>query len=190
MIASSVIGGIQAKKAAQKAQDELNKQGEQARLDYERRYNQDYTQTAGAQAALGRAREAAADMVRNARGVQAVMGGGNAAVKTAQDAGAKIISDTTASIASQAQGRQDAADSEYAARRDALSGRMYDLYNQRAANSAAAASAGMQAGMGMMGADYQSYLSTGRGAFDGLFNSANARERRMDRHAAAAGYTV
>lgn len=173
MVASSVAGGIKAKRAAQQATDELNKQDHNNTLDYIRRSGIDYTQTAAAQSALNSASEYGKELVRNARGVAGVMGGGNAAVRSAQDAAAQGMAKVTQSIAAEGQARQDAADSDYQARKQRLSDAYMSMYNQQAANATNAANAGIQAGMDMAGVDFYSHLNNGQGIVGEIFKNKN-----------------
>ena len=171
-LASSLIAANNSKKQAEKAQENLDAQQRRADLRYERLYNEDPTQTAAAQGALTAAREEALNMVRQARGMDATTGGGGQAMAAAQRAAGKMIADTTSSIAASGQARKDAIDSDYQARLDALSNKYYDLYNQRAANNAAAGSAALKAGTDLAGVDMQYSLNTGRDLFKDVFNKA------------------
>ena len=90
-IASSLIGGAQAKRAAANANKELENQRKKNEDWYNRRYNEDYTQTAEAQAAMTRARELAREQMAAARGASAVMGGTEAGVAAQQQAANKML---------------------------------------------------------------------------------------------------
>lgn len=171
-LAGSLIAANNSKKQAEKAQENLDAQQKRADLRYERLYNEDPTQTAAAQGALTAAREEALNMVRQARGMDATTGGGGQAMAAAQRAAGKMIADTTSSIAASGQARKDAIDSDYQARLDALSNKYYDLYNQRAANNAAAGSAALKSGTDLAGVDMRYSLNTGRDLFKDVFNKA------------------
>ena len=168
-IASSLIGGAQAKKAAEKANKELADQRQKNEDWYRRRYNEDYTQSAEAQAAMTRARELAREQMQAARGTAAVMGGTEAGVAAQQQAANKMLSDTMSGIAQNATARKDAVESRYLQMENALSQQQQGVYNQQAANSAAAANQGMAAGMSLLGADAQSHLEYGKGLFSDLW---------------------
>ena len=168
-LGSSIWGGIQANRAAKNAQDELNSQRKANEDWYQRKYNEDYTQSAEAQAAMAKAREMASEQMKAARGASAVMGGTEAGVAAQQQAANSMLADTMSNIASNATARKDAVESQYMAQEAALSQQQQNVYNQQAANSTAAANAGMQAGMGILGADAQSYMNNGYGLFDSLF---------------------
>ena len=168
-LASSIWGGVQAKKAAEKANNELANQRQKNEDWYRRRYNEDYTQSAEAQAAMTRARELAREQMQAARGTAAVMGGTEAGIAAAQGAANDMLADTMSGIAQNATARKDAVESQYLQTDAALSQQQQNVYNQQAANSTAAANQGMQAGMSLLGADAQSHLEYGKGLFSDLW---------------------
>lgn len=168
-LASSIWGGVQASKAAKKANDELAAQRQKNEDWYRRRYNEDYTQSAEAQAAMTKARELAQEQMKTARGVAAVMGGTEAGVAAQQQAANKMLADTMSGIAQNATARKDAVESQYLQTENALSQQQQGVYNQQAANSTAAANQGMAAGMSLLGADAQSHLEYGKGLFSDLW---------------------
>lgn len=168
-LASSIWGGIQAQRAANDANRELADQRKKNEDWYRRRYNEDYTQSAEAQAAMTRARELAREQMASARGTAAVMGGTEAGVAAQRQAANKMLADTMSGIAQNATARKDAVESQYLQTETALSQQQQNVYNQQAANSTAAANAGMQAGMSLLGADAQSYLEYGKGLFSDMF---------------------
>ena len=75
----------------------------------------------------------------------------------------------TAQIASQAGAYKDAVDKQNQQNISANAARNMQYYAQAAQNAQTAASAGMQAGMGVVGADMQAKLNNGKGLFEGLF---------------------
>lgn len=168
-LASSIWGGVQASKAAEKANKELADQRQKNEDWYRRRYNEDYTQSAEAQAAMTKARELAQEQMKTARGVAAVMGGTEAGVAAQQQAANKMLADTMSGIAQNATARKDAVESQYLQTENALSQQQQNVYNQQAANSTAAANQGMAAGMSLLGADAQSHLEYGKGLFSDLW---------------------
>lgn len=168
-VASSLIGGAQAKRAAEKANKELADQRQKNEDWYRRRYNEDYTQSAEAQAAMTRARELAREQMQAARGTAAVMGGTEAGIAAAQGAANDMLADTMSGIAQNATARKDAVESQYLQTDAALSQQQQNVYNQQAANSTAAANQGMAAGMSLLGADAQSHLEYGKGLFSDLW---------------------
>jgi hypothetical protein len=168
-VASSLWGAHKANKAAKAANSELEKQREKNEAWWQRKSNEDYTQTAEAQAAMTKARELAQEQMKAARGTAAVMGGTEAGIAAQQQAANKMLSDTMSGIAQNATARKDAAESQYLQNEAALSQQQQGVYNQQAANATAAANAGMQAGMGMVAADAQSHQDNGYGLFSAIF---------------------
>jgi hypothetical protein len=168
-VGSSIWGGIQAKKKADAANNEINNQRKANEDWYRQRYNEDYTRSAEAQAAMTKARELATEQMKNARAASAVMGGTEAGVAAQQQAANSMVADTMSNIAQHATARKDAVESQYRANEAALSQQQQNVYNQQAANITAAANAGMQAGMSILGADAQSHMDNGYGLFEALF---------------------
>lgn len=178
-VASSLIGGAQAKRAAENANNELANQRQKNEDWYRRRYNEDYTQSAEAQAAMTRARELAREQMQAARGTAAVMGGTEAGIAAAQGAANDMLADTMSGIAQNATARKDAVESQYLQTDAALSQQQQNVYNQQAANSTAAANQGMAAGMSLLGADAQSLMENGRGLFGEMWKK-NKGQRLID----------
>lgn len=112
-LASSIFGGSKAAKAAREANALLEKQKRENRAWYERRYNEDYTQTAEAQNMIRMAREAAEKQYRRAEGAAAVAGGTDAAVAQAKEAGNEMLADAVSNIAAQGTARKDSVENQY-----------------------------------------------------------------------------
>lgn len=112
-LVSGIAGGIKARKAARKANAVLDKHAKENEEWFNRRYNEDYTQSAEAQAALNRARELADEQYKNTSGTAAVVGATDEAIAQAKKAANEVISDTAGSIASNATARKDAVESQY-----------------------------------------------------------------------------
>ena len=166
---SSIFGGINAANQAKKAEAELKAQKQSNEDWYKRRYNEDYTQTAEAQSLMTKARDLAREQIQDAAGRQAVMGG-TTQVDDARKSAGSMVSDTLSDLAVVGAKRKDDIESQYRQRDAQIANQYMDLYNQRAASSAAAAGAGMQAGMGLLQADLGSKLDTGKGLFESLFS--------------------
>lgn len=103
---SSFIGGNAAAKAAQAA--EKRQRAMEAKEDawYNRRYNEDYSDTAAGQNLIRRAKDYAKEQWKKAAGAQAVAGGTDAATQMAKDAGNKMVGDTIANMAATDQARK------------------------------------------------------------------------------------
>ena len=105
-LASSLIGGNAASKAAKAA--ERRQRAQEAKEDawYNRRYYEDYVDTAAGQNLVRRAKDYAKEQWKKAAGAQAVAGGTDAATQMAKDAGNKMVGDTIANIAATDQQRK------------------------------------------------------------------------------------
>lgn len=108
---SSVIGGSQAARAARRAERRQREWEAREGAWYNRRYNEDYVDTAAGQNLVRRAKEYAKDQWKKAAGAQAVSGGTEAATQMAKDAGNKMVGDTIANIAATDQQRKAQIDS-------------------------------------------------------------------------------
>lgn len=147
----SIFGGISASKAMRKVKNNLNEQRRQNQDWYERRYNEDATQRADAQAILTRTEESIRNRNRQAAGTQAVMGGTEESVAAAKAANNQVLSDAAASIAVNAERRKDAIESQFQAKDEALQQQLNDMEMRKAANTAQAVQGVAQAGMNIAG---------------------------------------
>ena len=109
-LASSLLGGSAASRAAKAAERRQREQEAKEDAWYNRRYNEDYIDTAAGQNLIRRAKEYAKQNWKKAAGAQAVAGGTDAATQMAKDAGNKMVGDTIANIASTDQSRKDNVD--------------------------------------------------------------------------------
>jgi hypothetical protein len=98
-IATSLIGGAAAADAAREAERRQRQQENRERAWYNRRYNEDYLDTAAGQNLVRRAKDYAKENWKKAAGAQAVAGGTDAATAMAKEAGNKMVGDTIANIA-------------------------------------------------------------------------------------------
>ena len=105
-LASSLIGGAKASSAAKAAERRQRAQEAAENAWYNRRYNEDYVDTAAGQNLVRRAKDYARENWRKAAGAQAVAGGTAAATQMAKDAGNKMVGDTIANIAATDQQRK------------------------------------------------------------------------------------
>lgn len=103
---SSFIGGNAAAKAAQAAERRQRAMEAKENAWYNRRYNEDYSDTAAGQNLIRRAKDYAKEQWKKAAGAQAVAGGTDAATQMAKDAGNKMVGDTIANIAATDQARK------------------------------------------------------------------------------------
>lgn len=105
-LASSIIGGAKAASANKAAERRQRQQEAKEEAWYNRRYYEDYIDTAAGQNLARRAKEIAREQWKRAAGAQAVSGGTDAAVAQAKEAGNKMVGDTIANIAATDQARK------------------------------------------------------------------------------------
>lgn len=98
-LASSIIGGVQASKAARAAERRQREAESRERAWYARRYNEDYADTAAGQNLVRRAKDYARENWKRAAGAQAVAGGTAAATQMAKESGNRMVGDTLSNIA-------------------------------------------------------------------------------------------
>lgn len=168
-LAGSIFGGIRARKAVKKAQKVLDRADKDNQDWYNRRYNEDYTQSAEAQSALNKAREYAMEQYKNAKGASVVSGATDESVAQQKAVANKMMADATSDIASNATARKDAVEQQYLSTKNNLNNQRISMYSGQAQANTLAASQAMGAGMGMIGADMQSHLDYGKGLFESFF---------------------
>ncbi len=139
-VAGTIFGGISASKAMKKVRNSLKGQKGANQDWFDRRYNEDATQRADAQAILTKTEEAIRNRNREASGTAAVMGGTGESVAAAKEANAKAMADASTEIAVNADRRKDAIEAQYQ-QRDA---QLEDALNNMEANRAHAISQAVQ----------------------------------------------
>ena len=112
-LGSSIFGGNKASKAMKQANNLVQQQKDKNQAWYDRRYNEDYSQTAEAQNMLNYAREQADKVYKRAEGAAAVAGATEESVARAKEAGNEMISNTARNIAAQGTARKDAIEQQY-----------------------------------------------------------------------------
>lgn len=148
----SIFGGISASKAMKKVKKNLQAQQKANQDWYDRRYNEDATQRADAQAILTRTEESIRNRNKQAAGAQAVMGGTEESVAAAKAANNEALAQATTNIAVNAEARKDQIEQQYQ-QKDA---QIQDALNNLEINKAQAISSAVQgvasAAGGMAGA--------------------------------------
>ncbi len=147
----SIFGGISASKAMKKIKNNLNEQRKRNQDWYDRRYNEDATQRADAQAILTRTEETIRARNKQAAGTQAVMGGTEESVAAAKAANNQALADATATIAVNADKRKDAIEQQYQARDAEIQEQLNDLEQKKAQNTAQAIQGVAEAGSNIAG---------------------------------------
>lgn len=109
----SIFGGISASKAMKRVKRNLEAQRQANKDWYDRRYNEDATQRADAQAILTRTEESIKNRNRQAAGTQAVMGGTEESVAAAKAANNEALAQATTNIAVNADARKDQIEQTY-----------------------------------------------------------------------------
>jgi hypothetical protein len=98
-LAASLFGGLAASDAAKAAERRQREQEAREEAWYNRRYNEDYLDTAAGQNLVRRAKDYAQSQWKRAAGAAAVTGASDASAQMAKDQGNKMIGDTIADIA-------------------------------------------------------------------------------------------
>lgn len=130
----SIFGGIAASRAMKRVKNNLQQQRRQNQDWYDRRYNEDATQRADAQAILTRTEESIRNRNRQAAGTQAVMGGTEESVATAKARNNQALAQAATNIAINGEARKDAIESQYQQRDANLQQALNDLERGKAAN--------------------------------------------------------
>ncbi len=136
----SIFGGISASKAMKKVKKNLQAQKKANQDWYDRRYNEDATQRADAQAILTRTEESIKNRNKQAAGAQAVMGGTEESVAAAKAANNEALAQATTNIAVNAEARKDQIEQQYQ-QKDA---QIDDALNNLEINKAQAISSAVQ----------------------------------------------
>ncbi len=122
-----IFGGISKNKMLKKQMAMIKAQKRENQDWYDRRYNEDATQRADAQAILTQT----ADMIKRrnqqSAGTQAVMGGTEESVAAAKEANAKALSDATSQIAVAGAQRKDQIEGQYRERKQQLDETLREL---------------------------------------------------------------
>lgn len=151
-IGGSIFGGISQARAAKEFKANLENQMKENQEWYDRRYNEDATQRADAQAILTKTEESIKQRNQAASGSQAVMGGTEESVAAAKQANNQALTDATSNIAVNADKRKDSIESQYMGTKEDLNNKLNDLTMKKAANTAAAVNGVADAGSSIAGA--------------------------------------
>ena len=150
--AGSIFGGISASKAMKKVKKNLEAQQKKNQDWYDRRYNEDATQRADAQAILTRTEDSIRNRNRQAAGAQAVMGGTDESTAAAKAANNEALATATTNIAVNADARKDAIESQYQQRDAQIQSELNNLEINKAQAVSQAVQGVAQAAGGIAGA--------------------------------------
>ena len=149
-----IFGGISKNKMLKRMRNMINEQKRENQNWYDRRYNEDATQRADAQAILTHT----ADMIRqrnkSAAGTAAVMGGTDESVAATKEANAQALADATSQIAAAGEQRKDQIENQYLNRKNELDEKLRELQGQKlngwdmASNAIGGAVSGLSMGLG------------------------------------------
>lgn len=135
-VASSIFGGISARKARRKQERMLAQQEQENQAWYDRKYNEDPTKRADTVRLLTQMQEQIKNRNKAARGRQAVMGGTEDSTTAVKEANNKTLADTTSQIVAANESRKDAIEGQYQARKDAIQNKRMGLESEKAADTA------------------------------------------------------
>lgn len=153
--AGSVLGGISKNNMLKKQIAMINEQKRENQDWYDRRYNEDATQRADAQAMLTQTREEFRNRNRSAAGSAAVMGGTDESIAAVRAENAKAMADATSSIVQAGEHRKDGIEQHYMAKNDALNNQLRELEGQKqgafdlVGGAIGGAASGFASGMGL-----------------------------------------
>lgn len=135
-VASSIFGGISARKARRKQERMLAQQEQENQAWYDRKYNEDPTKRADTVRLLTQMQEQIKNRNKAAKGRQAVMGGTEDSTTAVKEANNKTLADTTSQIVAANEARKDAIEGQYQARKDAIQNKRMGLEAEKAAGTA------------------------------------------------------
>ena len=158
-VASSLIGGAKARKAAKKAEAENRYRSNAEKAWYDKEYNTDYLDTKAGQNLMRKAQEVQDNYVRKADGAAAVGGGTAASVAQAKESANKAMGDTIANVAAQDTARKAQVSDQHQQNVSQLSRERQQIEQNKAeATSQAAQNMSntlMQAGVNQLGSQLQ-----------------------------------
>jgi hypothetical protein len=137
-IGGSIYGGIKASQAMKQMKKNIQNQMQENQDWYDRRYNEDATQRADAQAMLTKTEEAIKNRNQQAAGSQAVMGGTEENVAATKEANANAMADAASNITIAGEQRKDNIEQQYMQKKSELNKQLNDLTQQGAKNMAEA----------------------------------------------------
>lgn len=123
----SMYGGWKASEAMKNVKGNIEQQQADNQAWYDRRYNEDYTQSATAQNILRQNAEEYKRRNKAAQGMAAVGGGTEEAAAATKEANAKALADATATIAAAGDARKDRIEQQYMQNKQGLQGQLNNM---------------------------------------------------------------
>lgn len=145
----SIFGGIAASKAMKKYKNQVEQLKKKNQNWYDRRYNEDATQRADAQAILTKTEQSIRNRNQQAAATQAVMGGTEESVAAAKAANNEALARAVTNIAVNGEARKDAIESQYLQTDANLQQQLNDVERGKAAAVTQAIQGVTQAGAGL-----------------------------------------
>lgn len=146
-----IFGGLKASQAMKHVKKNLQEQRRKNQDWYDRRYNEDATQRADAQAILTKTEESIRNRNKQAAAAQAVMGGTEESVAAAKAANNEALATAATNIAVNGEARKDAIESQYQQNDANIQQAFNDLEQKKAANISQAIHGMTQAGANIAG---------------------------------------
>lgn len=134
----SIYGGIKNSDSMRRIREALRRRQAENQAWYDRRYNEDATQRASAQALLQRTEDAIRKRNQIAAGQAAVGGATESAIAAAKEANNQTYADAVSRINADADARKDKIESDYRSTKSALEGQVDELNLRKAQNIAEA----------------------------------------------------
>ena len=135
-VASSIFGGISARKARRKQERMLAQQEQENQAWYDRKYNEDPTKRADTVRLLTQMQEQIKNRNRAAKGRQAVMGGTEDSTTAVKEANNKTLADTTSQIVAANEARKDAIEQQYQQNKRSIQGQQMQMEAEKSADTA------------------------------------------------------
>ena len=157
-LAGSIYGGIKASEAVKNVKGNIEQQQADNQAWYDRRYNEDYTQSATAQNILRQNAEEYKRRNAAAAGMAAVGGGTEESVAATKEANAKALADATANIAAAGEARKDRIEQQYMHTKQGLQGQLNNMELAKA-NAISSAVGGVADAAGTAGMDIDELLA-------------------------------
>lgn len=167
-VGGSIFGAIKASQAMKKYKKNIEKQMQENKDWYNRRYNEDATQRADAQRILTKTAEAIRDRNRAAAGTQAVMGGTDESVAAEKAANNQALAEAASTIAVAGDARKDRIEDAYRTNEANYQSQLNNMELQRA-NAVSKAVGGVASAAGGLGESIEDWESARSAA------NANAR---------------
>lgn len=139
-VGSSLWGGYKASQAAEKANRQIANQRAAKQAWFNRRYNEDYADTAAGQRLITQAKDYAKDNWKKAQGASRVGGATDESAAVAKEAGNKMVGNTISGIAAADTARKDRIDAQYRSLDNSLAQQQIAVEQNRAAQISQAAS--------------------------------------------------